>query len=120
MFTVIARPILAPTELEHLPRLVGASIAEALRDGVGLCCTVREPNDILVNGRKLCGVLCTSHVMGTQVEWVLCGIGLNTFMTMDDLPVREATSLAIEGVSVPPHEDLLGMLLRRLEWLVLT
>lgn len=118
MFTLLARPSLQPAELEELPRRVGVSIAETLRDELELRCTVREPNDIMVNGRKLCGVLCTSHIVGDRVEWVLCGIGLNTFMTVNDLPVPDATSLAIEGVSVPPHEELLGQLLRGLEWLI--
>jgi BirA family transcriptional regulator, biotin operon repressor / biotin---[acetyl-CoA-carboxylase] ligase len=117
MFTLIARPALIPTDLEHLPRLVSASVAEALLEELGLRCVVKEPNDILAGDRKLCGVLCTSHITGERVEWVLCGIGLNTRMAPDELPLPTATSLLIEGVQVPPHEELLEIVLRRLEWL---
>lgn len=118
MFTALVRPTLAPASLESLPRRVSESLAEVLGETFGLACIVKEPNDILVNGRKLCGVLCTSQVLGQSVEWVLCGIGLNTCMTTEQLPLKMATSMAVEGVTPPPHHELLPLLLDRLAWLL--
>jgi BirA family biotin operon repressor/biotin-[acetyl-CoA-carboxylase] ligase len=118
MFTLVARPALTPAELESLPRRVSESLAAVLRDDFGLDCVVKEPNDILARGRKLCGVLCTSHIVGNRVAWVLCGVGLNTRMTAGQLPIATATSLSIEGVEPPPHRELLDRLLAALGWLV--
>jgi BirA family biotin operon repressor/biotin-[acetyl-CoA-carboxylase] ligase len=118
MFTLIARPALAPSGLESLPRRVSESIASVLRDELGLDCTVKEPNDILARGRKLCGVLCTSHIVGDRVAWVLCGVGLNTHMSAGQLPLPSATSLQIEGIASPTHRELLDRLLAALGWLV--
>jgi BirA family transcriptional regulator, biotin operon repressor / biotin---[acetyl-CoA-carboxylase] ligase len=118
MFTLVARPALTPAELEHLPLRVSESLARALRDCLGVPCLVKEPNDILLAGRKLCGVLCTSHIVGEDVRWVLSGIGLNTHMTREQLPLATATSLATEGVVVPPHQELLPALLESLVWLL--
>jgi BirA family transcriptional regulator, biotin operon repressor / biotin---[acetyl-CoA-carboxylase] ligase len=118
MFTVLLRPALAPGALEMLPRQVSESLADALHAKLGLACVVKEPNDILVHGRKLCGVLCTSQVHGSSVEWVLCGIGLNTNMAADQLPLETATSLLAEGVAVLPHNELLALLLGSLTWLL--
>lgn len=117
MFTIIVRPRVDPPMLETLPARIGVSVAETLQQEFGLRCEIKAPNDLLVHGRKLCGVLCTSRVVGNHVEWVLCGIGLNTFMTQEQAPLPSATSLAMEGIACPPHHVLLDRLLCRLEWL---
>jgi BirA family biotin operon repressor/biotin-[acetyl-CoA-carboxylase] ligase len=118
MFTLIARPHLAVDELTDIPLRVSESIAAVLRDTYDLACTVKPPNDIMVDGRKLCGVLCTSHLVGERLEWLLVGIGLNTGMTTEQLPLDTATSLLIEGVAAPSHDMLIGQLLDRLDWLL--
>ena len=117
MLTLIARPRITPTELADLPLRASESIATMLRDDFGIACEVKPPNDILVNGRKLCGVLCTSHIVGEQVEWVLVGVGLNTRMTEEQLPLETATSLKQEGLVVPTHDELLELVLARLVWI---
>lgn len=117
MFTILARPALAPESLERLPLRISETIASVLRTRLRVPCVVKLPNDILVNSRKLCGVLCLSQVLGQSVEWVLCGVGLNTSMSVDQLPLDTATSLAIEGVPRVSHDVLLSMLLDGLGWL---
>jgi len=118
MLTVVARPHVAPGALADLPARVSASICDYLRGSLGLDCAVKPPNDIVVGGRKLCGVLCTSKIVGDRVEYVLCGIGLNTHMSRDELPLETATSLLIERRSCPDHEPLLDGVLGSLRWLV--
>ena len=118
MFTLIARPDIPVATLTDIPLRISESIAAFLRDDHGIDCVVKPPNDILVEGRKLCGVLCTSHLVGERLEWLLVGIGLNTRMTVADLPLEAATSLAIEMVVVTDHDDLLRRVLGRLGWLV--
>jgi BirA family biotin operon repressor/biotin-[acetyl-CoA-carboxylase] ligase len=117
MFTLIARPDIPVAFLTEIPLRISESIATCLRVDYGLDCQVKPPNDILVGGRKLCGVLCTSQLVGERLEWLLVGIGLNTRMTVADLPLEAATSLAIEGVVVADDDDLLLRVLGRLGWL---
>jgi BirA family biotin operon repressor/biotin-[acetyl-CoA-carboxylase] ligase len=117
MFTLIARPKLPIATLTEIPLRISESIAACLLEEYGLHCDVKPPNDILVGGRKLCGVLCTSHLVGKRLEWLLVGIGLNTRMSESDRPMETATSLAIEGVVVAEHDDLLRLVLGRLDWL---
>lgn len=119
MFTIIARPVMEPTRLPDLPLAVAHSVAAFLSHRFRLDATVSPPNDIHVNGRKICGILCTSRVTGERVDWLLCGIGLNTFMTSGQLPVSDATSMAVEGLDdIPVHEQLLPELLHSLRWLL--
>jgi BirA family biotin operon repressor/biotin-[acetyl-CoA-carboxylase] ligase len=117
MFTVVSRVPFGFADLEALPRRVSDDIARALNEEYGLCCTVKAPNDVIIAGRKLCGVLCTSHLVGADVSWLLCGIGVNTWMTTEQLPHADATSLVLEGVTPPRHDVMLEQLLARLTWL---
>lgn len=118
MFTVLVRPDIALDRLTELPARVAGSVSELLRDDFGLTPVVKPPNDILVDGKKICGVLCSSRITGERLDWVLCGIGLNTVMQMNQLPFDAATSLCVAGVSdIPSHGCLLDALLGRLEWL---
>lgn len=87
-----------PDRLGWLPVIAGV----AMSDAVGAVLPGREvgfkwPNDVLVGGRKICGVLAELLPGGTGV---VIGAGLNTRMTAEELPVPTATSLAIESVAV--------------------
>ncbi|TXK16237.1 biotin--[acetyl-CoA-carboxylase] ligase [Homoserinibacter sp. GY 40078] len=109
--SVLLRPTLAdgttttPDRLGWIPVLAGVAMTEAVRSvlpdaEVGF----KWPNDVLVGGRKICGVLGEMLPSG---KGVVIGAGLNTRMTTDELPVPTATSLAIEGASVDDAlEDL--------------
>lgn len=102
--SVLLRPRLpdgstpTPDRLGWLPVIAGIAMAEAVAGAlpdreVGF----KWPNDVLVGGRKICGVLAELLHSGTGV---VVGAGLNTRMTSDELPVPTATSLAIEGATV--------------------
>lgn len=117
MFTLIARPDVGPATLADLPARVSASICGWLQESLGLGCVVKPPNDIVVGDRKLCGVLCTSKIVGDRVEYVLCGVGLNTRMTPEQLPLERATSLLIELGACPGHDALLDGVLGSLGWI---
>lgn len=83
-----------PQRLGWLPLLAGVAMTRAVRElgvaGAGL----KWPNDVLVDGRKVSGVLTELTPHG-----VVIGAGLNTRMTEAELPVPTATSLVIEGVA---------------------
>lgn len=90
-------PPLDPQRLGWLPLLAGVAMARAARtlgvDGAG----VKWPNDVLVDGAKLSGILAELTPVG-----VVIGAGLNLSMTRDQLPVLTATSLLLEGVPTTP------------------
>lgn len=118
MFTAIFRPALEPGELSSLPAMIAQSVAQAVLDVCGLLPDVSPPNDLTIGGKKVCGVLCTSRITGERVDWLLCGIGLNTTMTSAQLPFDGATSLHLAAQRpVPDHSVLLEAILGRLYWL---
>jgi BirA family biotin operon repressor/biotin-[acetyl-CoA-carboxylase] ligase len=82
-----------PRRLGWLPLIAGVAMCRAVRSlGVSLA-AVKWPNDVLVDDRKLSGILTELCEAG-----VVIGAGLNVSMSTDDLPVPTATSLVLEGV----------------------
>ncbi|TPX05583.1 biotin--[acetyl-CoA-carboxylase] ligase, partial [Schumannella luteola] len=87
-----------PERLGWLPVIAGVSMAAAVRLALpGRTVGFKWPNDVLVDGRKICGILAELLPAGTGV---VVGAGVNTRMSEEELPVPTATSLAVEGAEV--------------------
>lgn len=93
--------------------LVGLAAGLAVRDAVGLGAMVKWPNDVVVRGRKLAGVL-----LETAGDAIVCGVGVNVRARRFPPELADrATSIALElGASAPLPDDreLLGRILERL------
>lgn len=96
-----------------LPLLVGMAVTDGVRAATGLDATLKWPNDVLVNGRKLCGILCES-VGDADAPRAVLGFGLNVELRADQLPVPTATSTRLEG-SDAGATAILAAVLRSLE-----
>jgi BirA family biotin operon repressor/biotin-[acetyl-CoA-carboxylase] ligase len=94
-----------------LPLAVGLGVSDALIQVAGLNARLKWPNDVLVEGRKLCGVLAevVEHPDGAGI---VVGVGLNVLQRADELPVPTATSLTIEGAAVTDRDTVLRAVLR--------
>ncbi len=109
--SVLLVPRAEPADWPWLPLLTGYAAARALRQ-LGAEVSLKWPNDVLLNDRKLAGIL-TERVDTPAGPAVVTGIGINVGSTRAELPHDGATSLAIEDVAVD-RTDLLSALLRRL------
>jgi BirA family transcriptional regulator, biotin operon repressor / biotin---[acetyl-CoA-carboxylase] ligase len=107
------RPAVAP---EHLPELTGVAsraCSEAIAAVTGLEPELKFPNDVLVDGRKVAGILAEA-----REERVVLGVGVNVNVTAEELPrelERPATSLLVETGAEVDRAGLLVELLDRLE-----
>ena len=99
--SVLLRPDVPRERLGWLSLAAGAAMTEALV-GLGVPARAKWPNDVLIDGRKACGVLAEVLPDGSGV---VLGAGLNHTAAREDLPVPTATSLAAEGGPTDP--DLL-------------
>ncbi|MGT2425322.1 biotin--[acetyl-CoA-carboxylase] ligase [Amnibacterium kyonggiense] len=102
--SVLLRPRIPAERLGWLSLAAGAAMTEALA-GLGVAARAKWPNDVLIGGRKVCGVLAEALPSGPAGAGVVIGAGLNHALARDDLPVPTATSLALEGGPTDP--DLL-------------
>jgi BirA family biotin operon repressor/biotin-[acetyl-CoA-carboxylase] ligase len=98
--SAVAASTLVPETLGGwVPLAAGLAMAEALEPLLGDRASLKWPNDVLVDGLKICGILAELTPRG-----VVIGAGLNTAMTDDERPVPTATSLRIAGVD-PAEAD---------------
>lgn len=96
-FSVLLRPPIAPGQGTLIPLLTAAAVYRALTalgvPDVG----IKWPNDVLIDGKKVCGVLCEMSVSLEGIDYALLGIGLNVTTSTEQFPeeLREiACSLA--------------------------
>lgn len=101
-FSALLRPPAAqvePARWPWLPLVAGLAVTSALRE-LGYAAGVKWPNDVLIAGpageRKVCGIL-VELVETPDGPAAIVGVGLNTSLTPEELPVPTATSLAIES-----------------------
>ena len=126
--SLILRPSRQATEIPQLSLIAGLAVAEAIRERAGLFPSIRWPNDLLIEGKKVAGILVEaksvrSSGLGvggsrqTPQTTVILGIGINVTTRLQDLP-PEATSLAAARGETPDALDLwdlVSALCRRLE-----
>lgn len=98
-----------------LLRDIGERVAAAVAETTGVQPTIKEPNDLLIDGRKVAGILVQTSIRGDHLDYLLVGIGLNVNLPEDLLPVPTATSLLIATGREHDRDALLHAILRRLE-----
>ena len=96
-------PGTSPSQQSWLPLVAGASVVGAARALGGMNAELKWPNDVLVEERKLAGILCEVRPDGR----VIVGIGVNVDYSTGGLPSEEATSLAEFGEVSPQSIDAL-------------
>jgi BirA family transcriptional regulator, biotin operon repressor / biotin---[acetyl-CoA-carboxylase] ligase len=120
--SIILRRAMPPDQISRwlswVPLLSAVAVARAIQVLSGLRPSLKWPNDILMEQRKIGGLLCESSGTGTANGFVIVGIGLNVNMWRDAFPtdLRDlATSLAAEAGQPFDRAVLLATLLSELE-----
>lgn len=114
--SVILRPPLAPAAAPALTLMAGVAAHRALTAATGLPVDIRWPNDLLIGGKKVGGILTEMHAEPSQVRFVIVGIGIN--VNQEKFPGElsaAATSLRVESGKMQPRAELLVRLLREFE-----
>lgn len=112
--SVILRPSLPPTEVAQLTLLAAVAVCEAISRVSGVAARIKWPNDILVENRKLAGILTELSAETDRVRFVVIGIGINVNTSLSVLP-PQATSLKEEVQKKISRVELLQEILRELE-----
>jgi BirA family transcriptional regulator, biotin operon repressor / biotin---[acetyl-CoA-carboxylase] ligase len=100
--SLILRPKIAPAHAPGLSLIAALSVAESLARYPKLPATIKWPNDVLVHGRKVAGVLTELSAEIDRVSYVIVGIGINANQVISDFPAElagKATSLRIESAA---------------------
>jgi BirA family biotin operon repressor/biotin-[acetyl-CoA-carboxylase] ligase len=113
LFSVLLEPAVAPPRLPELSVVAGRAVANAVAEATGVAPTVKLPNDVLIGGRKVAGVLAESADGRVRL-----GVGVNANQTSRQLPTgtaTPATSLRLETNNLVDRAQLLATILAELE-----
>lgn len=109
--SLLLRPELEARQVQALTFVAALAVAEMLGELGVTNVELKWPNDVLVNGRKICGILCEAAFVEQRVAWAVVGIGVNlTNDAVPTAPLVSATSLAEVGARAS-SVDVLGPLL---------
>src|SRR6202163_2398617 len=114
--TLLLRPRLAPVQAPLLTMMAGLSAHAAIQGVSGLNVDLKWPNDLLVNGKKVGGILTEMHAEPTQVRFVIVGIGIN--VNQEKFPADltgKSTSLRMETGRPQSRLEVLVQFLRQFE-----
>jgi len=116
--SVVLRPAIPPLEVPRLTLVAGIAVAEAIRATVPLAAQIKWPNDVLLDGRKVAGVLTELEAEADRVRFVIVGIGVNLNAAQTDFPPelqRKATSLGLASGAPVDRAAFTGRLLTALD-----
>ncbi len=117
-FSLILRPKIPPHQASLMTLMAAVATADAIRNVSGLLPLIKWPNDILLRGRKVAGLLNEIHSEVDRIHFVILGIGVNLNMDkkMFSKEIRNiATSLKIETGQTVSRKDFLQSLFMELE-----
>jgi BirA family biotin operon repressor/biotin-[acetyl-CoA-carboxylase] ligase len=91
-FTLILRPKISPIYAPRINLMASVAVAKAIRKLFGLKAELKWPNDVLIEGRKVCGILAEMEAEMDAVNSVNLGVGINANFSVSRFEER-ATSL---------------------------
>lgn len=90
--SVVLRPKIMPFEAPQLTLVAGIACAKVLKNITGLDCNIKWPNDIIVNGKKIVGILTEMSAEMESVRYVVVGIGININNEKFDDEIKDKAS----------------------------
>jgi BirA family biotin operon repressor/biotin-[acetyl-CoA-carboxylase] ligase len=93
-FSIILRPARTPADTTRISVNSARVVRDALRRQTGVTLTVKPPNDLLYQGKKICGILAESVVENERVKYLILGIGLNVNNRLPANLSNHATTLS--------------------------
>ncbi|KPU42729.1 bifunctional ligase/repressor BirA [Oxobacter pfennigii] len=115
-FSVVLRPFIKPQDAPGITIVLGTAVCRALRNITSLKAGIKWPNDVIINGKKVCGILTEMSSEADAVNYIIAGVGIN--VNTSDFPEELkniATSLKIEGKKEYERRVLLAEVLYQLE-----
>ena len=116
--SVILRPEAEPSKLLHLTAMMAEAARRAVLETVGLSPMIKWVNDLVLNEKKLCGILTEMELKGSETDFVIVGVGINCNQKREDFPTELqeiATSLSMELGKEIEREAVTQALLSQIE-----
>ncbi|WP_338451817.1 biotin--[acetyl-CoA-carboxylase] ligase [Niallia oryzisoli] len=118
--SVILRPNLLPQKAPQLTLVTAVAVVQAIEELTSIKPEIKWPNDILINGKKITGILTELQAESDRINSVIIGIGMNVNQELEAYPeelLTIATSLRIESGNRLNRAELIRLVLAKLEHL---
>ena len=117
-FSLLLKPDFSVEIASMVTLVMGLAVAETIREKCELDALIKWPNDVVVNGKKVCGILTELGLNGNAIDDLVVGVGINVGQREFALEIAStATGLVIEAGGEVDREELLAGVLQRFETL---
>ncbi|WP_092475981.1 biotin--[acetyl-CoA-carboxylase] ligase [[Clostridium] polysaccharolyticum] len=114
--SILLKPDFDAQLASQVTLLAALAAADAIRQATKQDCRIKWPNDLVLNGKKVCGILTEMGACDGQVQYMVAGIGINVNTEWFPEEIKEtASSLRIEGGIVYSREEIIAELLNSFE-----
>jgi BirA family biotin operon repressor/biotin-[acetyl-CoA-carboxylase] ligase len=116
--SLILKPEIPLAYTPQLTLLVAVALSRAIKYETGASAGIKWPNDLLIGGRKVSGILLETHAEGERLQHLVAGVGISVNLAQQDFPEElhsRATSLLIETGKVTDREALICAFLEQME-----
>lgn len=114
LFSLLLRPDIPVNQAPMLTQIACRSVAEVLKNTCAISPEFKRPNDLLVGGKKICGILTEALSSPSRLNAVVVGVGLNVNSSAEDL-LPTATSIALETKKNWDRETLFSKILNQIK-----
>lgn len=116
LFSLLLRPEISPDKASQITLLMALAVTKVLRENYGLEAGIKWPNDIVINSKKICGILTELYPDSDGKYFVIVGCGINVAQKEIPNELQDiATSLFLESNIVFSTEELLQGVLEEFE-----
>lgn len=115
--SIILTPEIEPTDAAKVTQVAAAAVWKGINE-IGIKTQIKWPNDIVLNGKKVCGILTEMSGELNRLNYLVVGIGINANISKEDFPEEIkslATSLKIENNKEIKRKELIGRILNNFE-----
>ena len=112
LFSILLRPQIQPGKAPQITLLMALAVTKVLREQYGFDAKIKWPNDVVVNKKKVCGILTEMYLDGSKIDSVILGTGIN--VNQKEIPeelIESATSLCLQKEMDFEREEILKSVL---------
>ncbi|NFF60812.1 biotin--[acetyl-CoA-carboxylase] ligase [Clostridium botulinum] len=117
--SMILRPDIEPMEASKITQIVAAAVCSAIKE-LGIDVYIKWPNDIVLNNKKICGILTEMSGEINKINYIVAGIGINVNIDEEDFPEdikKIATSIKIQTGLKIQRKELIAKIFNKFEML---
>ncbi|TCQ01544.1 biotin--[acetyl-CoA-carboxylase] ligase [Serpentinicella alkaliphila] len=114
--SIFLKPHIPPLEGTKLTQIAAAAVCSTIRNVVGIDTLIKWPNDIVFNGKKLCGILTEMSAELNEIHYLIVGVGINVNTLYFSEEISDvATSIAVEIGKTVDRKTLVTNILKVFE-----